>query len=106
MEAKIILTGRNVDEYDRQRICAQILADLKQHEGLQAKGLRVLNVEIKDDVIAGPTAKRGNVSAYCVKCKTKVDVRSPSAFTMKNGRAATRGTCPTCGTRVFRIGAG
>ncbi|MEC8856972.1 MAG: DUF5679 domain-containing protein, partial [Chloroflexota bacterium] len=25
--------------------------------------------------------------------------------TMKNGKPATQGTCPSCGTKVFRIGA-
>jgi len=25
---------------------------------------------------------------------------------MKNGRPATRGTCPTCSTKMFRIGKG
>lgn len=43
-------------------------------------------------------------SAYCVKCKTKKQIRDPSAVTMKNGRPAISGYCHDCGTRVFRIG--
>ncbi len=42
--------------------------------------------------------------AYCVKCKEKVEIKNPEEITMKNGRPATRGTCPECGTKVFRIG--
>ena len=44
------------------------------------------------------------VDAYCVKCKKKVTMKGPKAITMKNGRAAKKGTCPKCGTGVFRIG--
>ena len=48
---------------------------------------------------------RNNMEAYCVKCKTKVEIKDPQAITMKNGRPATTGCCPRCGTKVFRIGA-
>jgi len=44
--------------------------------------------------------------AYCVKCRKKVEIKNPQQVTMANGRPATQGTCPTCGTKVFRIGAG
>ena len=43
--------------------------------------------------------------AYCVKCKAKVEVKNPENITMKNGRPALKGTCPKCGTGVFKIGA-
>lgn len=47
----------------------------------------------------------GNITtAYCVKCKSKKQIRDPQAVTMKNGRAAISGFCYDCGTRVFRIG--
>ncbi len=42
--------------------------------------------------------------AYCVKCRAKREVQNPEQVTMKNGKKALRGTCPTCGTKVFRIG--
>jgi len=45
-----------------------------------------------------------NMQAYCVKCKKKVEIKDPKQITMKNGRPATQGTCPVCGTKVFRIG--
>ncbi|MCX5998835.1 MAG: DUF5679 domain-containing protein [Chloroflexi bacterium] len=44
------------------------------------------------------------VQVYCVKCKKKVEAKNPKAVTMKNGRPATTGVCPVCGTKVFRIG--
>lgn len=43
------------------------------------------------------------MEAYCVKCKRKVEIVSPVNVTLKNKRKAVRGTCPVCGTKVFRI---
>ncbi|HLC24796.1 MAG TPA: DUF5679 domain-containing protein [Nitrosopumilaceae archaeon] len=42
--------------------------------------------------------------AYCVKCRKKVDITNPKEVKLKNGRPAVKGTCPKCGTNVFRIG--
>ncbi|MEE9202674.1 MAG: DUF5679 domain-containing protein [Dehalococcoidia bacterium] len=42
--------------------------------------------------------------AYCMKCRTKREMKNPEKVTLKNGRPATRGTCPNCGTKIFRIG--
>jgi predicted GH43/DUF377 family glycosyl hydrolase len=44
------------------------------------------------------------MEAYCVKCHSKKKMRNPKSITMKNGKPATQGTCPTCGTKMFRIG--
>ncbi len=43
------------------------------------------------------------VEAYCVKCKAKRDMKNAAEVTMKNGRKAMKGTCPTCGTGMFKI---
>ena len=42
--------------------------------------------------------------AYCVKCKAKREMKNPKQIKMKNGRKATKGVCPICGTKVYRIG--
>jgi len=44
-------------------------------------------------------------SMYCVKCRAKRDVANPTKVTMKNGKPASKGKCPVCGTSMFRIGA-
>jgi len=44
------------------------------------------------------------MQAYCVKCKAKREMKDAKAITMKNGKPATQGVCPTCGTKMFRIG--
>jgi Zn finger protein HypA/HybF involved in hydrogenase expression len=44
------------------------------------------------------------MQAYCVKCRAKKEMKTPKSITMKNGKPATQGVCPTCGTKMFRIG--
>lgn len=49
----------------------------------------------------------GRVAAkegYCVKCKAKREIKDAQEITMKNGRPATQGVCPVCGTKIFKIG--
>jgi Zn finger protein HypA/HybF involved in hydrogenase expression len=46
------------------------------------------------------------MQARCMKCKEQREMKNPKQITMKNGRPATEGVCPVCGTRMFRIGAG
>ena len=40
---------------------------------------------------------------YCVKCKAKKEIVGGVEETMKNGRKAIKGKCPTCGTVMFKI---
>jgi hypothetical protein len=44
------------------------------------------------------------MEANCVKCRSKKEMKSAKAITMKNGKPATQGVCGTCGTKIFRIG--
>ncbi len=44
------------------------------------------------------------MQGYCVKCRSKKEIKDAKAITMKNGKPATQGTCPSCGTKMFRIG--
>ena len=46
------------------------------------------------------------MEAYYVKCRAKREIKDPKSITLKNGRPATQGVCPVCGTKVFRIGKG
>lgn len=40
---------------------------------------------------------------YCVKCKAKREMAEAKEVTMKNGRKAMKGKCPTCGTGMYKI---
>jgi DNA polymerase III alpha subunit (gram-positive type) len=55
--------------------------------------------------IGGPTeVAQLAAEAYCVKCKAKREIKDAVQITMKNGRPATEGKCPVCGTKMFKIG--
>jgi len=43
------------------------------------------------------------VKGRCMKCKKEVEMKDPKEVKMKNGMKAMKGTCPVCGTKVFRI---
>ena len=60
-----------------------------------------------DKPVAKPTSTPKSpeaLTAYCMKCHAKTEIKDPKAITMKTGKPATEGTCPKCPTRVFRIG--
>jgi hypothetical protein len=40
---------------------------------------------------------------YCVKCKAKKEIVDAVEETMKNGRKAIKGKCPTCGAVIFKF---
>lgn len=42
-------------------------------------------------------------TAYCVKCKKKVEMTNPKVVKMKNGMYAYKGTHKDCGTGLYRI---
>jgi len=41
-----------------------------------------------------------------MKCRKKKVMKNAKSVTMKNGKPATKGICPTCGTKMYRIGKG
>ncbi|MBI3008636.1 MAG: hypothetical protein HYY56_03875 [Candidatus Omnitrophica bacterium] len=43
------------------------------------------------------------MEAYCMKCRAKKEMKDMEKVTMKNGRQATKGKCPDCGTALFKI---
>jgi predicted RNA-binding Zn-ribbon protein involved in translation (DUF1610 family) len=44
------------------------------------------------------------VTGYCVKCRKKQEMQEAKKVKLKNGKPATKGVCPKCGTKMFRIG--
>jgi RNase P subunit RPR2 len=47
--------------------------------------------------------KGGKMVGYCVKCRAKREISNEERTVMKNGRPAVKGTCPVCGTKMYRI---
>ena len=66
------------------------------------KGQRAVNVKMGSPLQNKEGGKP--MEAYCMKCRAKKEMKDTKAITMKNGRPATQGVCPTCGTKMFRIG--
>src|SRR5512141_1653222 len=44
------------------------------------------------------------MEAYCMKCKTKREMRDPVASFNAKGSPVTIGTCPVCGTKLYKMG--
>jgi hypothetical protein len=60
--------------------------------------------ELRDQDLQNRKGGGINVEGYCLKDKRKVEMKDPHPITMKNGKPATVGTCPLCGTKIYRIG--
>lgn len=52
---------------------------------------------------AAETERIAMAEGYCVKCKAKKPIVDGVEETMKNGRKAVKGKCPTCGAVMFKI---
>ncbi len=44
------------------------------------------------------------MQTYCLKCKAVMEIKNPVTITMKNGRPGTKGICPVCSTKIFKMG--
>lgn len=44
------------------------------------------------------------MEAYCMKCKEKREMLDPKRGTTSNGKPFVKGTCPSCGSKMCRIG--
>ena len=44
------------------------------------------------------------MEGYCLRCRQKREIKNARSVTLKNGRPATEGTCPLCGTKIVKIG--
>ena len=43
------------------------------------------------------------MQGYCFKCKSIKEIKDSKEVIMKNGRKATKGSCPDCSTIMFKI---
>lgn len=60
--------------------------------------------EVKEEIskASGPEITT-KTEGYCLKCKKHVEISKAEITKNKNGTNAIKGTCPVCGTKVFRI---
>ena len=73
---------------------------------VQARTGRNDRKEVRTGCATHPISMKGGreVEGYCVKCRSKKEIKDAKQITMKNGRPATEGVCPDCGTKIFKIG--
>lgn len=74
-----------------------------EHEAAEASNVAQTPDAMPAQAIAEEDSNE-QLLVYCVKCKMKTVMLDPQPFTMKNGRAAIKGTCSICGSGQFRIG--
>jgi len=66
-----------------------------------AVGLLPAEAAVGVSPVAAATLEQ--ITAYCLRCRAKRKMKDPTFVTLKSGRRAIQGTCPTCGTKMFRI---
>jgi pimeloyl-ACP methyl ester carboxylesterase len=64
-----------------------------------------LEAESEPEAEEAPSAQE-QVQAYCVKCRQKRAIQNPRKIVTRKGRSAIEGTCPVCGTKLFRFVSG
>jgi hypothetical protein len=55
--------------------------------------------------VPGPTGETNSPMAYCIKDRRRVAIGGAHAVVLTNGRPAIAGLCPSCGSKVVRLGA-
>jgi len=51
----------------------------------------------------GKEVVRVEVEGFCVKCRAKRKMQNAKEIMTKNRRKAAQGTCPVCGTKMFKF---
>jgi len=63
-----------------------------------------IDITRRNGILFIPKKGGDDMQAYCMKCRTKREMKDAKAVTLKNKRPATQGVCPVCGTKMFKIG--
>jgi hypothetical protein len=50
------------------------------------------------------TVEPEGMTAWCLKDRKRVAVKDVQALVMRNGKPASVGVCPLCGTKIYKIG--
>lgn len=63
-----------------------------------------MNDDDLDELHELPPDDEDPIEAYCMTCRQKTTMENPEPIWTRLGAPGTRGTCPVCGTVVFRMG--
>jgi hypothetical protein len=113
--------SRPVDRVEvrkRTRRLERKLADLEATEARRVEQLEKVRVRVADlrarlaalapaaaatDAAAASAGPTPGPTGYCMREKRRVQIGDPVPVTLSNGRAATSGTCMTCGARIVAL---
>jgi hypothetical protein len=62
-----------------------------------------VQVSVPVNPVKVPMKTQEHIYGYCMKCRAKAEIKNPHHVTMKNRRHAIQGSCPRCGTKMFRF---
>jgi len=103
-----IIAQQYYANYGRENIKGLLLFLAREYGGVRIKNVppprKMLDFGIYNGLASIPAKGGDQMQAYCMKCRAKKEMKDAKAITMKNGRPATQGTCPSCGTKMFKIG--
>ena len=103
----ILVKGGTLVLMDGARVTGQIRAQRRASVVIADHASLGRGFDMDDSyfTVRSPNVFQGGLLAqgYCVKCKAKKEMSDATEVVMKNQRRAERGTCPTCGTGMFRI---
>lgn len=77
----------------------------KRKSQLRAASDRRASIAAKLAQVPGPSGKANAPMAYCIKDRQRVAIGDAHVVVLANGRPAIAGVCPTCGSKVVRLGA-
>lgn len=98
--------GPHVMEERPEVVVTHVLAWQRQLDAAEtnAKGEAEQREEAVERAEGVEEVREGEgIEAYCVRCREKRPMQNPKPTVTKNGRNALEGSCPICGTRLFRF---
>lgn len=78
----------------------------KRRAQLHSASARRTTIAAKLARLLVPADETSPSMAYCIKDRRQVEIGGAHAVVLANGRPAIAGLCPSCGSRVMRLGAG
>lgn len=77
----------------------------KRRAQLHTASTRRASIAAKLARALGPAGETAAAMAYCIKDRQRVVIGDAHAVVLANGRTAIAGLCPSCGSKVVRLGA-
>ena len=78
----------------------------KRRSQLRSASSRRASISAKLARLLASTGEASPSMAYCIKDRRQVEIGGAHAVVLANGRPAIAGLCPSCGSKVMRLGAG